>query len=168
MASESQVPYVLQLMLAGPKRTEEEINTETEGNRAVKTMPRCGKAGRKPLPIKSKHDSSVSVTGASSRASLSAQYVRMATRKVANMSLGKKKNLNWDPHKARILKRYECFRQKSKKAPIAKTLQFFKARAGIYEVLEYNHIKKYWLKQKGEDCNGEEDFIKKRRGRPPS
>jgi hypothetical protein len=166
MASESQVPYVLQLMLAGPKRTEEKINTETEGNRAVKTMPRCRKAGRKPLPLKSKHDSSVSITGASSRAPLSAQDVRMATRKVANMSLEKKKYVNWDPYKARIIKRYQCFRQKNKKAPIAKTLQFFKARGGIYEGLEYNHIK-YWLKQKLEDCNGEEGLIKKRRGRPP-
>ena len=90
------------------------------------------------------------------------------------MSLEKKKYVNRDPYKARILKRYECFRQKNKKAPIAKTLQYFKARGsfsariyeGIYEGLEYKHIK-YWLKQKLEDCNGEEGLIKKRRGRPP-
>ena len=87
MASASQVPYVLQLMLAGPKRTEEEVNTENEGNRAVETLTRCWKTGRTPLPLKSKR---ASVTGASSRAPLSAQDVRIAMRKVANMSLEKK------------------------------------------------------------------------------
>ena len=60
MAIGSQVPYVLQLMLAGPKRIEKEVNIETEVNRSVKTLHRCLKAGQTPLPLKSEHDS---VTG---------------------------------------------------------------------------------------------------------
>ena len=161
-------------MLARSKRTKEESNKENEGNRLDEILPKCREPELEPMPLKGNGNGSESMTGRhtdvaipASISDINGQDAPLVTHKNAYVSLNKKKYTNWDPYKARILKRYDFFSQKNKKGAILKTLQFFKARGGIYDGLEYNHIK-YWVKQKVEDCEmGKDGYVKKKRGRPP-